>query len=163
MVEKLGKLQKIGKDAYFGNSRITDLENLQEIGGSADFYESVVERLGKLQKIGKNADFEGTRITTLENLQEIGGFAVFANSQITDLGNLQNIKGKIKWGNKVELKKQYEEIQERKVREEKTRQEIRKIAQEQKIGEFLEFVDGVTEKVQEKVRDEQKRNSTKIF
>ena len=143
MVEKLGKLQKIGKDAYFGNSRITDLENLQEIGESADFYESVVERLGNLQKIEKNADFEGTRITTLENIQ--------------------NIKGKIKWGNKVELKKQYEEIQERKVREEKTRQEIRKIAQEQKIGEFLEFVDGVTEKVQEKVRDEQKRNSTKIF
>ena len=151
-ITSLEKLQKIGENAHFG-SQIIDLGNLQKIGGNAYFGSSKITSLGKLQKIGRDAFFNFSQITDLGKLREIGGNAHFCHSKITSLRNLQKIGGKIEWGDREELKKQYEEMQERKSREEKARKEMKeigKITQGQKIGEFLEFLDEVTEKNKKK-------------
>ncbi len=172
-ITSLGELQKVGGDVDFTRSQITDLGKLREIGGSAHFSNSKVTSLGELKKIGENAFFAKSQITSLENLQkigedvsfygsqitslgklqEIGGKAYFVNSKIELLGELRKIGGEIEWGDREELKKQYEEMQEKRAREEKSRkemEEIGKIAQGQKTGEFLEFVDEVTEKTNKK-------------
>ncbi|MBQ7450293.1 hypothetical protein IJS77_02655 [bacterium] len=92
-ITDLGNLQTIGGEATFYGSQVTDLSNLQTIGGNADFRGSQVTDLGNLQTIGGNADFRGSQVTDLGNLQTIGGDADFSGSQVTDLGNLQTIGG----------------------------------------------------------------------
>ena len=92
-IKDLGNLQIIGGNAYVRNSKITDLGNLQTIGGDAYFGGSQVTNLGNLQTIGGYAYFGGSQVTNLGNLQTIGESADFAYSQVTDLGNLQTIGG----------------------------------------------------------------------
>ena len=92
-ITDLGQLQSIGGSAYFRNSQITDLGQLQSIGESADFRNSQITDLGQLQSICGSAYFGGSQITDLGQLQSIGGDADFGNSQITDLGQLQSIGG----------------------------------------------------------------------
>ena len=60
-----------------------------------DFSNSKVTNLGNLQSIGGFAYFNNSQVTNLGNLQSIGGDAYFNNSQVTNLGNLQSIGGKI--------------------------------------------------------------------
>ena len=90
-VTDLGELQSIVGSADFYNSNITNLGKLQKIGGSAYFKYSEITDLGKLQKIGGDAYFEHSDVTTLGELQKIGGSAYFASYKITDLGELQII------------------------------------------------------------------------
>ena len=132
-VTNLSQLQSIGGDVYFGNSQITELGQLQSIGGDADFYDSEVTNLSQLQSIGGSANFSNSQITDLGELQSIGGYVLFGYSQVTDLGKLQSIGGyadfkdsqiidlknlieiggKIEWGEREDLKRQWDEIQER--------------------------------------------------
>ncbi len=97
-VTNLGNLQTIGGDANFYCSQVTDLGNLQRIGGDADFRGSQVIDLGNLQTIGETANFSCSQVTNLDNLQTIGGNAHFSCSQVTDLGNLQTIGGNAAFG-----------------------------------------------------------------
>ena len=92
-VTNLGNLQSIGGDADFRASQITDLGDLQLIGGGAYFRNSQITDLGNLQSIGRNAYFNYSKVTDFCNLQSIGGHAYFENSKVTDLGNLQSIGG----------------------------------------------------------------------
>src|SRR5574344_1169336 len=80
-------------DAYFRDTGITSLGNLQIIGGSVDFEGSSIALLGNLQIIKGDAYFEYSSVTSLGNLQSIGGRADFRKSDITSLGNLQSIGG----------------------------------------------------------------------
>ena len=77
-------------------SQITDLGNLQKIGGDAYFSKSQITDLGNLQTIGKFADFRNSQITDLGNLQTIGG-EIFANgNKLTSeeiLAHLTKLKG----------------------------------------------------------------------
>jgi hypothetical protein len=98
-VQSLGNLQMIGGSADFENSQVQDLGNLQTIGGFADFQDSQVQSLGNLQTIGGYADFHNSQIKSLGNLQTIGGYADFRNSQIQSLGNLQTIGGDARFDN----------------------------------------------------------------
>ena len=84
-------IKAIEEYAVFGTSKVTNLGNLQSIGGNADFTDSQLTNLGNLQYIGGYADFKYSEVTDLGNLQTIGGYASFEDSQITDLGNLQSI------------------------------------------------------------------------
>ena len=92
-VQDLGNLQTIGGDAFFRDSQIQDLGNLQTIGGYANFGYSQIQDLGNLQTISGSANFSYSQVQSLGNLKTIGGSAYFENSQIQDLGNLQTIKG----------------------------------------------------------------------
>ena len=92
-VTNLGDLQTISGDASFSNSKVTNLGNLQTIGGDAIFDESQITNLGDLQTIDRNAYFDKSQITNLGNLQTIGGNAFFDGSQVENLGDLQSIGG----------------------------------------------------------------------
>ena len=101
-VTNLGNLQSIGGDALFTHSPITNLGKLQLIGGVADLHLSLITDLGNLQSIGGDAWFNSSKLTNLGNLQSIGGNAWFTHSPITDLGNLQSIGGNA-WFNSSKL------------------------------------------------------------
>ena len=90
-VTDLGQLQSIGGHANFSYSQVTDLGQLQSIGGDADFGRSKVTNLGKLQSIGGYANFGRSKVTNLGKLQSIGGTAYFQDSKVTNLGQLQSI------------------------------------------------------------------------
>jgi hypothetical protein len=110
-IKDLGKLQKIGGDAYFGDSQITDLGNLKSIGGDAYFDDSQITDLGNLKSIGGDAYFGGSQITDLGNLKSIRGDAYFRGSQITDLGNLQTIGGRADFGDRKDLEAKWKKRQ----------------------------------------------------
>ena len=90
-ISDLGELNYIGGDAEFSKSSITSLNNLQSIGGDAYFLYSQIKSLGNLKSIGGSAYFQDSNITSLGNLKSIGGSAYFSNSNITSLGNLESI------------------------------------------------------------------------
>ena len=110
-VQDLGNLQKIGGSANFIGSQVQDLGNLQTIGGGANFENSQVESLGNLQTIGRYAYFQNSQIQSLGNLQKIGGSADFQDSKVKDLGNLQTIGGRAFFGNRTDLKAEWEQKQ----------------------------------------------------
>ncbi len=90
-VENLGQLQHIGGEAHFGDSKIKNLGQLQRIGGNAYFEDSKIKNLGQLQHIGRNAYFNGSKVENLGQLQHIGGEAHFEGSKVKNLGQLQHI------------------------------------------------------------------------
>ena len=89
----LGNLESIGGYVAFGNTKITQLGKLREIGGTANFRNSKIKNLGNLQTIGGSAFFCESQIKSLGNLETIGGSAYFVASNVTDLSNLQTIGG----------------------------------------------------------------------
>ena len=98
----------INGDADFEDfPEITDLGNLQEIKGYADFRNSQVQDLGNLQRIGGWADFRNSKIQDLGNLQTIGGDAYFRDSQVQSLGNLQTIGCGAYFGSRTDLRAEW--------------------------------------------------------
>jgi GNAT superfamily N-acetyltransferase len=110
-VENLGNLQSIGGNASFVGSKITDLSNLTTIGGDAVFGNSPIMDLVNLQTIGGDAYFNDSQITDLGNLTTIEGDAYFEYSEIMDLGNLQTIGGRADFGDREDLKEEWERRQ----------------------------------------------------
>jgi hypothetical protein len=65
--------------------------------------------------IDGSADFKDyPEITDLGNLQEIKGYADFENSEVQSLGNLQTIWGAAVFGNRSNLKAEWEAKQNNK-------------------------------------------------
>ena len=98
------------------------------------------------------AFFSNSQITDLGNLERIGGDANFSNSQVTDFGNLEKIYGEISWGDREDLKQQYEVRQAGRAKREQ--EELMKIGKRQQQGEFFDFLDEVTDRVLDKEDDE---------
>ena len=96
--------KKIIADLKDFNPKTTEI-----IGGEADFskFPSITD-LGVLLEIRGSANFRGSQIKSLGNLQTIGGFAIFKDSQVQDLGNLQTIGGYADFGNRTDLKADWE-------------------------------------------------------
>jgi len=92
-VENLAQLQSIGGIADFRLSGVKNLGQLKNIGKDGYFRDSQVEDLGQLQDIGGDANFIGSRVKSLKQLQSVGGSASFIDSQTEDLGQLQSIEG----------------------------------------------------------------------
>ena len=93
-VTNLGNLESIGGDACFIESKVTSLGNLKSIEGDVYFDTSRITSLGNLKYIGGNAHFNGTRrITSLGNLEYIGGDARLHQSNLSSLGKLKYIGG----------------------------------------------------------------------
>jgi len=87
----LSSLKTIGGSAHFNKSKVTDLSSLETIGGYAYFQNSKVTDLSSLESIGKDAYFKNSQVTDLSRLETIGGYAWFQNSQVTDLSSLKTI------------------------------------------------------------------------
>ena len=66
-----------------------------------------------MQNIGGYSDFCDSEITDLGELHRIGRDAYFPDSKVTDLKNLKEIGGKIEWGEREDLKRQWKDIQAR--------------------------------------------------
>ena len=82
-------------NAYFNNSKVTNLGNLQIVGGNAYFRYSNVTNLGNLQSIGGYVDFENSKVTDLGNLRSVARDLYLIGSKITSLGNIEYIGGRI--------------------------------------------------------------------
>lgn len=137
------------EEIYIGDMKFskTDYEicPYKVILGRANFLGSQITDLGNLKIIKGGANFYGSQVTNLGNLQVIENYADFSESKITDLGMLQTINGMIFWGDRDDLRMQYEARQAEKARREQ--EELMKIAKEQRKDDFFEFVDEVTDRV----------------
>ena len=93
---------EIEGDADFYNTSVTNLGNLKRIGKNACFSESRIKDLGELEYIGGNGDFNFGKMKTLKNLKAIGGDATFQHSEVCDLGKLEKVGGDILfWDTKI--------------------------------------------------------------
>lgn len=94
--ELFKKIKRIDGNADFGNSKVTDLGNLQNIGEDAIFSNSRLTNLGNLLSIGGDADFDKSNITNLGNLQNIGEDVDISRCPLTkdDFSDIE-VKGKI--------------------------------------------------------------------
>ena len=97
-LSNLGNLQRIGGEAIFTGTEIESLAKLEVIEGDAYFEHSNVRNTGNLRRIGGNVNFGISKIKNLGNIEIIGGDANFENSIINSLGNLKKIEGNAKFG-----------------------------------------------------------------
>ena len=177
-VESLGQLRSIGGDAFFSFSQVKDLGQLRSIGEVADFKFSPLKDLGELQSIGGDADFEYSQVESLGQLRSIGGDAYFRFSQVKDLGQLQNIgecaffeSSKVrnlgqlrsigleeytKWGDRIDLKEQYEERKQEKEAIKLTGQDIGKAG----FGTSVEECDNANDFLSEQLAKTDEREDT---
>ena len=136
-ITDIGNLQSIGENAVFSYSQIRSLGSLQTIGGDAYLQHSNIEDLGSLQTIGGNVEFYDSKITSLGKLKRIEGDAHFEDSNITDFGDLEYVGGNDYFGDNIELKKQYEELMEKRKRE---KEELKLIGKNQIASQFTNSV-----------------------
>lgn len=70
------KVKRIEGEAYFGNSRLTSLKNLEYVGGKIDIYNSSIKSLGNL-KVVRGYLVHNYKINVLEsNLEFINGIKI---------------------------------------------------------------------------------------
>lgn len=92
-IEDLGQLEIIEGDASFICSKVKQANKLRYIGGDARFDFSQIEELEQLESIGGSAYFNYSNVKRLGKLERIGGHANFSFSPIEDLGELRSIGG----------------------------------------------------------------------
>ena len=80
--------------------------------GDANFKYTDLTNLGTLEVITGFAYFQGSQydsqVKSLGNLTTIGGYADFRNSQVKSLGQLTTIGGSVYFGNRTDLKAEWE-------------------------------------------------------
>ena len=138
-------MRSIVEDATFTHSQITDLGDLESIGGNADFSWSKITDLGNLQNIGGDAYFRESQITNLGKLERIGGDAKFEGSKTIDLRNLQSIGGQ-------DLKPKFSAIQSK-----NQKNELLAIGKRQRKNAFFDFLKSIKNRWFGKEKDDIKR------
>ena len=137
-------------------SLITSLSNLRRIGGDAFFENSRITYFGALESIGGNAYFNGLGNINTEQTIQVGGTAYFdseeqieeceekicATSKIVGTGETMDRR------DRRERRRREQLVRRRPLAEDRQRPgedqaELMKIAQRQREGEFIEFVNGV--------------------
>jgi len=86
-------LIEVGGFLNLWESQIYSLNNLQEVRGYLNLYNSKIQSLGNLQKVGEYLDLEKTSLKSLRNLQKVGGDLWLKNTSIKSLDNLKVIEG----------------------------------------------------------------------
>ncbi len=163
-ITELPILQSIGKDAIFGNSiirklhngdvskrrcepsLITSLRNLRRIGGDAFFLNSRITDFGALESIGGNAYFNGLGNVNTEQTIKVGGTAYFdSEEQIKECGEKICATSKnVGTGKMINRRRRRGQLlDEDRQRSGEELDELMKIAQRQRQGDFIEFVNGV--------------------
>ena len=90
------------------NTPTVSLGNVARIEGGLDISKTKIKSLGNLTTIFGNADFSNSEVENLENLTMIGGYADFQGSKIKDLGNLTTIRGTTIFGDRTDLRAEWE-------------------------------------------------------
>ena len=99
----------IGGNVDFRNSYVSIFENLIGIGGNVYLYNSAVRSFQSVKNIGGDANLQLSELEDLGDLMSIGGVADFTASKVKSIGKLIKILGEVKWGERTDLKQQYEE------------------------------------------------------
>ena len=96
-----GNLKTIGGSLYAQNTIITDLKNLESIGGDFNIAGSKIKKFENLKTIGGNADFSNNFCSSTQNIETILGNIKFLNSRIMEFPKLNKI------GNTIEFRGSY--------------------------------------------------------
>lgn len=92
-----GNLKTIGGSLYAQNTIITDLKNLESIGGDFNIAGSKIKKFENLKTIGGNADFSNNFCSSTQNIETILGNIKFLNSRIMEFPKLNKIGGTIEF------------------------------------------------------------------
>jgi hypothetical protein len=92
-----GNLKTIGGSLYAQNTIITDLKNLESVGGDFLINGSKIKKFENLKTIGGNADFSNNFCSNTQNIETILGNIKFLNSRITEFPKLNKIGGTIEF------------------------------------------------------------------
>ena len=91
-ITDLGNVETIGGYLWFGDSPIRSLGNVRTIGGDFNVLRSNIESLGKLQTVGGFLNLALSKITSLGNVRTIGEWLNIAESNINSLGKLESVE-----------------------------------------------------------------------
>jgi hypothetical protein len=92
-----GNLKTIGGSLYANNTIITDLKNLESVGGDFNIAGSKIKKFENLKSIGGNADFSNNFCSSTQNIETILGNIKFLNSRIMEFPKLNKIGGTIEF------------------------------------------------------------------
>lgn len=92
-----GNLKTIGGSLYAQNTIITDLKNLESVGGDFLINGSKIKKFENLKTIGGNADFSNNFCSSTQNIETILGNIKFLNSRIAEFPKLNKIGGTIEF------------------------------------------------------------------
>ena len=92
-----GNLKTIGGSLVANNTIITDLKNLESVGGDFNIAGSKIKKFEKLKTIGGNADFSNNFCSSTQNIETILGNIKFLNSRIMEFPKLNKIGGTIEF------------------------------------------------------------------
>jgi hypothetical protein len=92
-----GNLKTIGGSLYAQNTIITDLKNLESVGGDFLINGSKIKKFENLKSIGGNADFSNNFCSSTQNIESILGNIKFLNSRIMEFPKLNKIGGAIEF------------------------------------------------------------------
>lgn len=92
-----GNLKTIGGNFNASNTIITDLKNLESVGGYFFIAGSKIKKFENLKTIGGNADFSNNFCPSTQNIETILGDIKFLNSRIMEFPKLNKIGGSIEF------------------------------------------------------------------
>jgi hypothetical protein len=92
-----GNLKTIGGNFNASNTIITDLKNLESVGGYFFIAGSKIKKFENLKSIGGNADFSNNFCPSTQNIETILGNIKFLNSRIMEFPKLNKIGGTIEF------------------------------------------------------------------
>ena len=90
-ITDLGNVETIGGDLNLYNSNVASLGNLTSVGGYLNLYHSKVASLGNLISVGGDLDVSNSKVASLGNLTSVGGDLDLSGSKVTSLGKLQKV------------------------------------------------------------------------
>jgi len=96
LITELKNLENVGGDFIIAGSKIKEFGNLKSIGGNADFSNNFASSTQKIETILGNVKFLNSRIMEFPNLIRIGGEIEFRGSYFKSFGAIKNIGGNIK-------------------------------------------------------------------
>jgi hypothetical protein len=92
-----GNLKTIGGSLVAINSIVTDLKNLESVGGDFLIKGSKIKKFENLKTIGGDADFSNNFCSSTQNIETILGNIKFLNSRIMEFPKLNKIGGTIEF------------------------------------------------------------------
>jgi hypothetical protein len=92
-----GNLKTIGGNLFAGKSMVTNLKELESVGGDFNIAGSKIKKFENLKTIGGNADFSNNFCSSTQNIETILGNIKFLNSRIMEFPKLNKIGGTIEF------------------------------------------------------------------
>ena len=94
-ITDLGNVETIGGNLWLNNSKVASLGNLTSVDGDLSLDNSNVTSLGKLTSVDGDLSLSNSKVASLGNLTSVGGFLSLTNSKLTSLGNLTSVGGNL--------------------------------------------------------------------